>query len=352
MPIELYTPLSFTHIGERDNNEDAIFPELEKSTDASRLFMVCDGMGGAAKGEMASRMAIEGFAHFFASYEYPIGIRAFGSEHDDLNTDHDQNFERSYIEDALDQVEENFDAYLGQNPEAKGMGTTLTLLYFDEAYGGASAIAAHVGDSRIFHVRNGKITWQSQDHKWVDEMVRQGTLTPEEALNHPKRNVITRAIQGKSVKNIRADVHEILDLKTDDYFLICSDGVLENLTNEAVEQILDQATTDEDKFKQIEEMCHGKTADNYSAYLVHIKKVERAYEADLANAENQQDFGKTASVRAVPRKIKQPIPKELIAVLLLALGAVGGWWAYNHWIKKDKNAIVKTATMAPPPKTK
>lgn len=96
---------------------------------------------------------------------------------------------------AIAEAESAIDGYLGQHPSAKGMGTTLVLLHLHEE----GATVAHVGDSRVYQFRAGAILFQTDDHKLVNDWVRRGLLTPEQAATHPNRNVMTRAIQGRSV---------------------------------------------------------------------------------------------------------------------------------------------------------
>src|SRR5690606_16489553 len=137
--------------GKRPYNEDYLFADSN-----SGFFIVCDGVGGSNKGEVASRKACEYFSESLKN---------------------SSDFSLTGLEKALVQCENKFDEYTRQNPDAKGMATTLTLLKFLSG----KAVIAHIGDSRVYHIRNGEILFQTTDHSFVNELVASGFLTPEEA---------------------------------------------------------------------------------------------------------------------------------------------------------------------------
>lgn len=227
--------------GKRPYNEDFFFADQK-----SDLFLVCDGVGGNNKGEVASRKACEYF-----------------SEHLPSTSD----FSLTTIEKTLVQCESKFDEYTSQNPDAKGMATTLTLLkLFPE-----KAVIGHIGDSRVYHVRNGEILFQTSDHSFVNELVASGFLTPEEALTHPKRNQITRAIQG-SENNTYIDVHEIDSVETNDYFMLCSDGILEGIDNEFIQNNFLENNSLENIKELILNNCREKSNDNYTTIVIKISQ--------------------------------------------------------------------------------
>lgn len=226
--------------GKRPYNEDSLFADKD-----SNLFLVCDGVGGSNKGEIASQKACEYFSQFLLSTS-------------DYSVDG--------IEKTLVQCEAKFDEYTSQNTDAKGMATTLTLLkLFPE-----KTVIGHIGDSRVYHVRNGEILFQTTDHSFVNELVASGFLTPEEAKTHPKRNQITRAIQG-SENNTYIDVNEVSSLQSQDYFLLCSDGILEGIDDE----FICNHFTDENSLENIKEQmlknCREKSSDNFTAIVIKIE---------------------------------------------------------------------------------
>lgn len=227
--------------GKRPYNEDSFYTAQE-----SGLFLVCDGVGGSNKGEVASRKACE----YFSEY---------------LSTTLD--FSLTGIEKTLVQCESKFDEYTIQNPDAKGMATTLTLL---KLFSG-KVVIGHIGDSRVYHVRNGKILFQTSDHSFVNELVASGFLTPEEALTHPKRNQITRAIQG-SENNTYIDVNEIDSVEINDYFMLCSDGILEGIDNEFIQNNFLESNSFENLKELILNNCREKSSDNFTAIVIKISQ--------------------------------------------------------------------------------
>lgn len=343
MTTTIFLPQCLHEVGNRDNNEDNIFPALGQASVQSRLFMVCDGVGGSAKGEVASQLAIDGFSCYFK--QNPTAIS-----------------DENYIQNAIDYVQDTFDEYISQHSEAKSMGCTLTLLHLHEA----GATVAHAGDSRVYHLRNGRIRWQTEDHKMVSEMVKAGVLTPEQAIGHPQMNVISRAIQGKKTKIIKADVKQISNLEADDYFFLCTDGILENLTDELLEDIVKNTESDEEKIALIRQLCEGRTQDNFSAYLIHIKEgadnqtttleeaEEEVIELELSDVKSEkavsfvtppppvQKAYATPKKPSIPNnvqtntlsfKMKNPF---LMVALLVVLGSLIGWFAYKKFIAKEE----------------
>jgi len=250
MKLTIHKPLALNQIGGRENNEDTIYPEINEASQATTLFLVCDGIGGHAKGEVASKLACLKFSEYF--------------EKNPANSD------ENYINAAFEYVQNSFDAYIKNNTESKGMGTTLTLLHLHQQ----GVTVAHCGDSRVYHIRNNKILHQTSDHSEVNEMIKHGILTKEEAKNHPKKNVIIRAIQGNSVKKTTADTTVITDLKADDYFFMCTDGILEQINDNILISILSQRMSNEQKLDKILNTCKNKTKDNFSCYLVQLKNIE------------------------------------------------------------------------------
>lgn len=282
MAITICQPLGFTFQGQRENNEDAIFPPSGQATSSQRFFVVCDGVGGAQKGELASMTASTGFAEYFN--QYPAS-----------------QFSITYIQEAFEYVQQKFDQILSMQYLLKGMATTLTLVAISEN----DITVAHIGDSRIYQIRNGKVVFKSEDHSKVNYLLRAGMITPEQALVHPERNVITRAIQG-SHRQTEIETTLLTDIVAGDYFFQCTDGVLENVTDEALCQILDSEQSETDKLQLILNLCEGNTRDNYSGYLVKIESINQqdhnawVDNAKLMSAESLDqtvDFGGAKSTK-------------------------------------------------------
>lgn len=220
-------------------------------------------MGGHDHGEIASRTVANALGEYLDSCS-TVDIPTFEAA-----------LSKAY--DALDALEGNF---------VKKPGTTMTCLCLNED----SYIVAHIGDSRIYHVRpslfnpttgRGGIIYQSSDHSLVNDLLKAGELTEEEAKVFPQKNVITRAMQPNLEKRYKADVFKFQDIKPGDYFFLCSDGVLEQMSNEKLCEILaNPKLSDQEKITSIKAVCDGNTRDNYTCWLVPIDKVKITAEVD------------------------------------------------------------------------
>ncbi|MDR1646366.1 MAG: protein phosphatase 2C domain-containing protein [Tannerellaceae bacterium] len=249
MDITIGKPYAVSEKGRRLNNEDSIFPSPETVDGNQKLFLVCDGVGGAEKGEIASSMACDYFSAYFSSML-------------------EENPTSEFIQKAVQYTEAHFDSYVYEHPEAKGMATTLTMLY-----AGANGITlAHIGDSRIYQFRNGEVIHQTEDHSLVNSLVKLGQISPEEALRHPRKNIILRAIQG-TAQHTEAEVTLIRDVQEGDYFFMCTDGILENFTNDELAAVFKKQKASEIIKDVLMESCDGKTHDNFSFYIIPIQNV-------------------------------------------------------------------------------
>lgn len=198
-------------IGKKANNEDSISPEIGVATLNDNLFIVCDGVGGENKGEIASKIVCTAIGDYFKTKKDIVGK------------------EKEAIEKAIHYANQKLLAYAAKDALAKRMSTTLALVFLAER----SVITAWCGDTRIHHIRNGEIIWKSKDHSLVNELISRGELTEEEARNHPKKNVITRCLNALNTNNT-VDFFEIQNFETNDYLLLCSDGFLEQINKEGV----------------------------------------------------------------------------------------------------------------------
>ncbi|MCR4921600.1 MAG: protein phosphatase 2C domain-containing protein [Bacteroidaceae bacterium] len=242
---------SMQELGRRSNQEDSIFPPLGAEMQDCRLFIVCDGMGGHERGEVASRTVCESMSRHILS-------------HRDVE-DGD-----SLLLAAIDAAYNALDM-LDDGAERK-MGTTLALLMLHDD----GATVAHIGDSRVYHLRPAdgcepaRILFRTNDHSLVNDLLRLGELTEEEAKTFPQRNVITRAMMPHQERRARADVAHISDIRPGDYFFLCSDGVLERMEDD---QLLSLLTNSEDADEEKLEILRRATrdnSDNHSAHLVHV----------------------------------------------------------------------------------
>ena len=195
-----------TDIGRlRRQNEDAAWFDESRA-----VFAVADGIGGHLAGEVASRMAIEAVQRMARENERP-GIAA--------------------LREAVACAHETILAHAQDHIECAGMGTTLSVLWLGENY----AYIAHVGDSRIYRLREGSLTQITQDHSLVEELVRAGLITREQARTHPRRNIITRALgtHGENEPDLL-----VTDVRDGDLFLLCTDGLTGMVTDGDIERVL------------------------------------------------------------------------------------------------------------------
>ncbi len=187
---------------QRRANEDSLLAR-------SPLFVVADGMGGAQAGEVASKIAVESF--------------------------HDGLAEALEPELALAELARLANARIHElsheNAEQAGMGTTLTAVYVGER----DIAIAHVGDSRAYCLRAGELLRLTDDHSLVDELLRQGRLTPEEAVEHPQRSVITRALGPEGT--VEVDTRSFR-ARAGDVYLLCSDGLTTMLPEQRIAELL------------------------------------------------------------------------------------------------------------------
>lgn len=253
--IGIRQPQFFTENGQKDNQEDSLYP-LNPSP-SSRIFVLCDGLGGHDAGEVASSTvsnALGDFLHDAYNEKGNIDIATFK-----------EGLEVAYK--ALDNVDTDTD---------KKPSTTMACLCLNEN----SYLVAHIGDSRIYHIRpslynsamgKGGIIYKSTDHSLVNDLLKSGELTKEQARTFPQKSVITRAMQSNLEEPYKADAYIFSDVQAGDYFFICSDGVLERLTNRELCKILADPTLDDDgKLLAIKRVCDGKTKGNYSCWLVPV----------------------------------------------------------------------------------
>ena len=252
MNITLERPFAATDKGRRKNNEDFVYPLSELENSGERLFMVCDGVGGAEKGEIASAMACESFQTFFHTF----------FEGDDPS--------EAFINKAVRYTESRFDEYVSSHPDAQGMATTLTFLYI-----GASGVTiAHIGDSRIYQLREGKIIYKTEDHSLVNSWVKLGVISEDEAFLHPQKNVITKAIMGTAYA-VDADVKLQTDIQPGDIFLMCTDGVIECFPDESIEALFTEESNTEIIKDRIVERCSEGANDNFSFYILPIQHTQK-----------------------------------------------------------------------------
>ena len=246
--------------GPRPRQEDSIFPAHNSTQEGDRLFIVCDGMGGHSAGDVASSTVCSALSsHILANSADVEGV-----------------FTDDMFKEALAAAYDALDTKDDGSP--KKMGTTLTFLKLHKD----GYTIAHIGDSRVYHIRPGadaettEILFQTMDHSLVNDLVRIGEMTPEEAKTSKQRNVITRAMQPNQERRSRADIAHCNDIKPGDYFMLCSDGILEQMEDDNLKFIFsDKGGDAERKIDMLIKVTEGNH-DNHSAVIVRIDEVELA----------------------------------------------------------------------------
>ena len=207
----------------RTNNEDAFGYDS-----ACGIYVVCDGMGGQAAGEVASKLALETVLEYFRRYSAQGNYPLIGENFDDISPE--ANALASAVQAAGIRV---FHEAL-EHPERQGMGTTIVTLLVREG----KASIAHVGDSRAYLLRDGQIRLLTVDHSLVMEQVRRGLMTAEEAERSSIQNIITRALGSEDAAE--PDVQDV-KLSPGDLFLLASDGLTKLVKEPELRQITSSA---------------------------------------------------------------------------------------------------------------
>lgn len=256
-PLEFRTTQTIackTDLGRvRENNEDK-FEYFVPEDDAllatrGKVFLVCDGMGGHAAGQIASELTSKTFIDVFL--HHPADNPAEAME--------------SAVMAANRFVLDNARAYPGR----RGMGTTLSGLVVIQN----EAWIVHVGDSRVYRLRGGELTMLTHDHTFVEESVRMGSMTREEAENHPYKHVLTRAIGVD--EPFRPDV-ERFDVQAGDLYLLCSDGLINHVPDEKIHELLSAGAPSDMAWKLVGHALQEGGSDNTTVLIVRIDSLTPA----------------------------------------------------------------------------
>jgi Serine/threonine protein phosphatase len=240
-----------SHVGrQRQHNEDAYLVDQKVN-----LFLVADGMGGHAAGEIASQMAVDSIAEFILQTVEDEGTWPHA---------YDEHLKRSTnrLMAALKLANTRVLDAMRKDARLRGMGTTVVASLVDEN----TVSVAHVGDSRAYMVRDAQLSRITNDHSWVFEQVQAGMLTEAEAEKHPLRNVITRALGG--ALSVTPEANEI-ECRSGDVFLLCSDGLTGMVPDDEILRVL---TEHEDLEKACESLINLANErggyDNITAVLL------------------------------------------------------------------------------------
>jgi protein phosphatase len=308
----------------RDGNEDSYIVDERLA-----LFAVADGMGGHRGGEVASATAVEALRAEVASGR-PIDAAVKAAN-------------RAVLERA------------SRDPDLAGMGTTMTAVL---AFGGSSLLIAHVGDSRAYLLRDGRLERRTEDHSLVEELVREGRLTPEQAESHPQRAIVTRALGVDD--EVDVDLYTI-DARAGDRLIICSDGLTTMLREREVERI---ARGDDDAQRCAEKLVDAAVEaggeDNVTVVVLDVLEVEEVAPPDpeaLAAGTGLDEDAHTAPAPVVDDDEPRPVAAApvqtrrrrlagiafviipLLFVAAVAMGAIA-WYDRHSWYFDDESGQV------------
>ncbi|MCT7693797.1 MAG: Stp1/IreP family PP2C-type Ser/Thr phosphatase [Lactobacillus iners] len=203
----------FTSVGKvRKTNQD--FVKTFKNRNGIIMGVVCDGIGGHQGGDVASNMAVNHLGHNFMMTDFCEAQVA-----------------QSWLSVQLKAENDNILRTATKFADLNGMGTTIVLaiIFADQA------LIAHLGDSRAYLYRDRQLTQLTEDHSLVNELLKMGQITEEEAKNHPQKNIITQTL---GVSSTVDPEFSILEVHTLDIFLLCTDGLTNSLTDEQIQTIL------------------------------------------------------------------------------------------------------------------
>src|SRR5258706_16071310 len=212
--------ISAASVSDRGLNPKRPLNEDSFLADAARgIFVVADGVGGAEAGEVASAAAI---AVLNQAFDEKL---AAGEDAEDL------------MELAIQRANNSIHQMAVENPRLSSMATTVVALHLH----GRTATAGHVGDSRLYRLTpDRKLLRETADHSIVEEEVRAGRMTPEQAANHPSKNVISRALGAEN--SVEADM-KVIEVEDGSFFLLCSDGITRHIPDNELRQVLMSAAS-------------------------------------------------------------------------------------------------------------
>ncbi len=237
----------------REQNEDALLVDLERG-----IFVVADGMGGHAAGEVASAMAVNAVHEILIGQEDPDETRLVR----DLEAADAADLLRERLRYAMNQASISIRRESEFRPETRGMGTTLVVLVIE----GAQAHIAHVGDSRAYMWRTGRLTRLTRDHTVVQQEIDAGRLTPELARLARHKHMLTQSVGYHGPVEPDSTTRWI---EPGDVFILCSDGMTEPLEDEVIQKIIESTPSDRLADALVEAALAAGGEDNVTVVTVH-----------------------------------------------------------------------------------
>lgn len=233
--IKIKSEAYLTEKGQCAVNEDSILYEK------GALYLICDGVGGNGNGHVASKLVAETAILYYKN---------------------NPNFELSNLEVTLENTIIN---YKKKNPSMKLIASTIALTHIKNK----AIQIAWIGDSLVYHIRDGKCHYKTKGHTWVNEAIEKGEITTLEQYFHPNKNQVTRIIKGTQ-PHTPLDCHIVTDLQENDYFLLISDGVLEAFIEDDLISLFKSNKSSNIIIAEINQQCEKFSNDNYSAILYQI----------------------------------------------------------------------------------
>ena len=222
----------------RSNNQDAYLVDADRE-----VFVVADGMGGHAGGEVASQVAVEAY-------------RANAADTTEGLVEAVRVANRAVYDRA------------GDEPDLRGMGTTLCAIGLVREHDNEYIAVLNVGDSRVYRLQSGELIQITEDHSLVEDMVRQGRLTPEEARVHPQKNIVTRALGNE--ETVEVDSWEVVPFAGDRY-LLASDGLFNEVDDDTIASTLRRYADPDETAKELVRLANaGGGRDNITVVVVDV----------------------------------------------------------------------------------
>ena len=221
--------------GKRNRNEDVV------ASVPGQLYIVCDGVGGNGNGLLVSQLLCNSISSSI------------------------QNETTFNLSNILQKAEKELSNYKKKNPATKSMSSTVAFTKIHESF----ITIAWIGDSSVYHIRNGKFIYKTINHSWAAEAIVKGELTELESYFHPNRNQLTRSVKGVEEPS-EFDSFICDEIQEDDIFLLCTDGIQESWIDADLEALFSSQNTTEEIINQIDKQCEQFSDDNYSAILFQI----------------------------------------------------------------------------------
>lgn len=314
----------FTYVSKRPNNEDYIEPVSCTSSD--RIYVVCDGMGGHGHGEIASKIVAHGF--YERLHLTPVEL---------INED--------YLQRVLQQVQADLNEAEIVDEERK-MGTTIVVVVIKDD----SVLVGHIGDSRLYHFRDGKCIFRTYDHSVVEEGVQAHLLTEEQARSHPKKGQLTQCVQPHPQQSAFLTIDTLYDLQTDDVLLCVTDGVVDVITTSEL-GLLSAEVQDESFIMKLCAQCEMKGNDNYSGFYLRLSCVHPAPKKPELPPKKEKNIEETVQERSFVTNVMTEVMRVLhrpyvIAMLFILLSFIFGICVGRSCSSKSKTAVGKRQAAA------